>query len=439
MHQSVSEEMAEKLALIGRDGGQKYNHNFSGESGDLPMGAISKMLAAGQPVILIPKDMASPELNCSKDMIPPSPTVLVVPNTSKECNMDGRDEIMASRHRSKSASPGNDLNPSDLAASQLSAFYAGHRRTSEPLIRSDEKTHSAYSIHSLAGQGNQFFQFPGGFPPQQMPQGLSPQSSLLSHSPLLPMTQGWGPLSSRQHLPPSPLLPSGGPVMVPVSSSQHPQQVPLGPTFLTQQHLKAEMHSPKHLSQHCPGDSRDSLQPRQSVKRQSPGKGQSDPNKTSKGTHKSECSTPDFSALSPPQSFTGPTHSPLSGDRQLSSSKEKKFVIKEEPRSNSVEEEGLGDTEEDALQVFRLEGFNPDEPLTPELKKKLSKIIDSVNKSYHDTCFYTFRRIKFLRERYFPFLGRDESQDKRVSLDRCRCAKLSEGIIPCRSLIILDQ
>ncbi|XP_071791330.1 uncharacterized protein [Asterias amurensis] len=408
MQQMVSDEMAEKLALIGRDVNCKGDNNFVGETADLPMGAISKMLAAGQPVILIPKDMASPESNSTKDMIPPSPTVLVVPNTSKESHIDARDEYNA-RHRSKSASPGNEMSAADLVTSQMSAFYSSHRRNSEQMVRGDEKTHCSYALHSVQGQGNQFFQFPGGFPPQQLPQGMTSQSSLLPHSPLLPMTQGWSQLSSRQHLPPSPLLPTSGPVMVPVSSSQLPQQVPLGPTaFLAQQHLKAEMHSPKHLSQHCEG--RDSLHPRHSVKRQSPGKGHSDPNKTSKGSHKSECSTPDFSALSPPQSFTAPIHSPLSGDRQ----KEKKILIKEEPRSNSNDEEEPEDYQSEALSVFRLEGFNPDEPLTPELRKKLSKIIDSVNKSYHDTCFYTFRRIKFLRERYFPFLGPDDSNGKRL-------------------------
>ncbi|XP_022098403.1 uncharacterized protein LOC110983451 isoform X3 [Acanthaster planci] len=409
MPQSVSEEITQKMSMIGRDG-SKVEPNTATE-GDLPMEAINKMLAAGQPVILIPRDMSSPESN-SKDMIPPSPTVVVVPNTSKESRED-------TRHRSKSASPGHEVHASmaDIATSQMKAFYAGHRRTSEPLLRSDDNTHCSFLPHS--SQGNQFFQFPGAFPPQQMPQGLPPQSSLLSHSSLLPMSQGWNPLSGRQHLPPSPLLSSGGQVMVPVSSSQHPQQVPLGPTaFLAQQHLKAEMHSPKPVSQHSPGDSRDSFHPRHSMKRQSPGKGHSDPNKTPKGSHKSECSTPDFSALSPPQSFTTPLQSPLPSERQTSSSKEKKIVIKEEPRSNSIDEEESSELEskmsEEDLHEYRVEGFNPEEPLTPELKKKLCKIIDSVNKSYHDTCFYTFRRIVFLRERYFPFLGPDEASERRL-------------------------
>ncbi|XP_038047889.1 uncharacterized protein LOC119721984 [Patiria miniata] len=412
MPQSVSEEITEKMSMIGRDG-SKFEASMAGE-GDLPMEAINKMLAAGQPVILIPRDMGSPESN-SKDMIPPSPTVVVVQNTSKE----GRDDHSTSRHRSKSASPGNEVSVSvaDMASSQMKALYAGHRRTSEPMLRPEDNTHCSFLPHS--GQGNQFFQFPGGFPPQQMPQGLSPQSSLLSHSPLLPMSQGWNPLSGRQHLPPSPLLSSGGQVMVPVSSSQHPQQVPLGPTaFLAQQHLKAEMHSPKPLPQHSPGDGRDCFPTRQSVKRQSPGKGHSDPNKTSKGSHgKPECS-PDFSHLSPPQSFTTALQSSAPSDSQTPISKEKKMVIKEEPRSIPIDGDDIPDADpksnDDTLEEYKLEGFNPEEPLTPELKKKLCKIIDCVNKSYHETCFYTFRRIIFLRERYFPFLGPDETYSHRL-------------------------
>ena len=376
----------------------KAARTYSGDDSDIDMGAISKMLASGQPVILIPKEMR--ESSNSKDILmPQNPTVMVVPQKGKQGEQD-------SRPRSKSASPGN-FSQSELMGAPFSAFHPQHHRMSE---RDEKSAAAAYAqLHGKAGAGSQFFQFPGGFPSQQLPQSLAAHH--LPHSSLLPMSQAaWSSLSSgRPHLPPSPLMPSVS-LAQPIPSSTA-QQVALGASaFLSQQHLKSEVHSPK--SSH--GDLHDS--PRHH-KHGSPGKMHPATDLSNKSKNKMDSippSIPDFSALSPP--IPSPLASYALANSPHSKPKDEdgveKISVKEEPRSNSEERD-----QREAMETLALiapPGYNPDEPLTPELKKKLQKIIDSVNKSYHDTCFYTFRRIRFLRERYFPFLGEDTTLGKRV-------------------------
>ena len=375
------------------DGEDVKSARAYGDDGEIDMGAISKMLASGQPVILIPKEMREGS-NSAKDVIvPQNPTVMVVPQKGGKPGED--------RARSKSASPGN-FSQSELMGAPYSAFHPQHHRMSE---RDEKSAAAAYAqLHAKGGAGSQFFQFPGGFASQQLPHHLS-------HSSLLPMSQAqaaaWSSLSQgRPHLPPSPLMPSVSLAQpIPTSSAQ---QVALGASaFLSQQHLKSEVPSPKS------GDMHDS--PRHH-KHGSPGKMYPPTDLSNKS--KSKMDSIDFSALSPPipspiasYGLANSPHKPRDEDGV------EKISVKEEPRSNSVERD-----QREAIETLHLiapPGFNPDEPLTPELKRKLVKIIDSVNKSYHDTCFYTFRRIRFLRERYFPFLGEDTSLSKRVSISVC--------------------
>ncbi|PIK57818.1 hypothetical protein BSL78_05277 [Apostichopus japonicus] len=60
------------------------------------------------------------------------------------------------------------------------------------------------------------------------------------------------------------------------------------------------------------------------------------------------------------------------------------------------------------------EGFNINEPFTPEMEEKCDKLVNAINKAYHDTCYYTFRRIRMLRKKYFKELGEDETLEKRL-------------------------
>ncbi|XP_033127878.1 nuclear receptor subfamily 1 group D member 1-like [Anneissia japonica] len=58
--------------------------------------------------------------------------------------------------------------------------------------------------------------------------------------------------------------------------------------------------------------------------------------------------------------------------------------------------------------------FDLDAQISPEEEEKYADIVQKVYKAYHDSCFYTFRRIQFLRKRYYPFLGEDENLRERL-------------------------
>ncbi|XP_071943183.1 nuclear receptor subfamily 1 group D member 1-like isoform X2 [Antedon mediterranea] len=58
--------------------------------------------------------------------------------------------------------------------------------------------------------------------------------------------------------------------------------------------------------------------------------------------------------------------------------------------------------------------FDLNAPILPENEEKYADIVQKVYKAYHDSCFYTFRRIQFLRTKYYPFLGEDENLRERL-------------------------
>ena len=371
------------------DGEDVKSARAYGDDGEIDIGAISKMLASGQPVILIPKEMREGS-NSAKDVIvPQNPTVTVVPQKGGKLGED--------RARSKSASAGN-FSQSELMEAPNFAFHPQHHRMSE---RDEKLAAAAYvQLYAKGGAGSPFF--PGDYASQQLPHHLS-------HSTLLPMSQAqaaaWSFLSQgRPHLPPSPLMPSVSLAQpIPTSSAQ---QVALGASaFLSQQHLKSEVPSPKS------GDMHDL--PRHH-KQGSPG--QMYPIDLSVKS-KSKMDPIEFSAFSPPIPSPIASYGLPNSPHKPRDDGTEKISVKEEPRSNSVERDHRGAT--GMLHLIVPPGFNLDEPLTRGLKRKLVKIIDSVNKSHHITCFYTFRRIRFLRERYFPFLGEDTSVSIRVSIGVC--------------------
>ncbi|XP_071490387.1 uncharacterized protein [Diadema antillarum] len=323
----------------------------------LPMSTISKMLRSGQPVILIPKDVSREEKSHKDIVIPPSPTVVVVEN-QREVDSEMADDRDDDDEKS-TKSDSRDSPSSSKYAHQMSSMKRRKSLGEDfPIPPGKQMT----SFPSIQGPGGQFF-LGGSFP-----QGMPPASFLPSHSPL---SSPWSPMAiSRPNLA---ISASFMPASPPHITMTNPFMVPNPKIHATPVDRKSN-HSP--------------LNPCKSPQTQSHARVRSPPEHDK---HDHSLPSPSFS-------------SPARGARSPSSPKEVKQV-KKEP--------GVPD-EPDPKPRGGLPEFNMDEPITAEMKAKLHKIIHDVNKVYHDTCHYTFRRIKFLRERYFPHLGEDEELNGRL-------------------------
>ena len=327
----------------------------------LPMSTISKMLRSGQPVILIPKEVARDGRDGDKShrdvVIPPSPTVVVVENQRDiDADMDDRDEDDEKSSRS-------DSRDSPSSSKYTHSGSMKRRKSVEdfPLPHGKQMT----SFPSLQGPGGQFFGLGGSFP-----QGMSPASFLPSHSPL---GSPWSPIMSRPQLA--------------ISSSFMPASPP-HPSMAMSPMANPFMGLPKTYPSNDRKSSHSPLNPKSPSIHTPWARSPPDPEKSEK-------------------SLPSPSFSPSLHGRPPSSPHVNHKPIKEEP---GVQDEPKVDPPRGGMLDFDM-----DEPITPEIKAKLQKIIHDVNKVYHDTCHYTFRRIKFLRERYFPHLGEDEELNGRVS------------------------
>ncbi|XP_041478035.1 uncharacterized protein LOC121425969 [Lytechinus variegatus] len=333
----------------------------------LPMSTISKMLRSGQPVILIPKDVSREGREGEKGhrdvVIPPSPTVVVIDNQKElDADMDDRE-----RDDDEEKSNRSDSRDSPSSSKYAHGVSMKRRKSLEEFPLPHGKQITSYS--PLQGHSGQFFQIPSSFP-----QGMSPATFLPSHSPL---GSPWSPIAMTR--PPLAISSSFMPASPPHLSMA---MSPMGSPFMVH---NAKMHhaaSMDRKSNHSPLNPKSPHNPLHQRVRSTP-----DPDKSERSPSFSPSLHPSKSPSSPHQN-----HKPF---------------IKEEP--------GLQDEPKiDAPRSGMLENFNPNEPITPEMKTKLEKIIHDVNKVYHDTCHYTFRRIKFLRERYFPQLGEDEELNGRL-------------------------
>ncbi|XP_071823110.1 uncharacterized protein [Apostichopus japonicus] len=367
-HQSLSTNDAQKLEVDLGNGTCK----------DLPVGEISKMLASGQSVILIPRDSPQSNSERSKDSsVPSSPNLSM--GGSKE---DGErcDTNQGDSYKDQFYSRGENL------SSKLERELSMRSGNSPPYSHLEAANSPYLNFRALAAH---------------LPQSLPPHSSFSPHpSHLFAIQQaaGWqGAFSmagARGQAPPSIFTQPG----LMMSASQMP-----GSSFMPQMlHtiMNKEGAADKELN-------RDSSSPKsQPSKRPYPNDSHSpEQTKSSKNLPaKSDFpSYPDFSMLSPsipsPLVNLTPIQSPLMADLAM------QFANGMDDRPGSVDP---------GRESLTPEGFNINEPFTPEMEEKCDKLVNAINKAYHDTCYYTFRRIRMLRKKYFKELGEDETLEKRL-------------------------